>query len=84
MTDRDFYGSTSEPDVDHDVRCRYCHALLAVFVGRPWRFRCRKCKAVTQSPDAEAYVRSRESSPTNAAGGALSPTLAAPATNRPA
>jgi phage FluMu protein Com len=48
--------------VDENVRCRYCHAKLAEFAGHPYRFRCRKCKAITQSPDAEAYKPSVEAS----------------------
>lgn len=52
-TGRDPYSSPHM--VDENPRCRYCHAKLAVFVGRPWRFRCRKCGAVTQSPDAENF-----------------------------
>ena len=51
---RDPYASPTRI-VDENPRCRYCHAKLALFVGRPWRFRCRKCRAITQSPDAESY-----------------------------
>lgn len=53
MAAPDPYVAPREPHVDVDVRCRYCHAKLAEFCARPYRFRCRKCKAVTQSEDAE-------------------------------
>jgi phage FluMu protein Com len=33
---------------DADVRCWRCDKLLAELVSRPWRIRCRFCKAVNK------------------------------------
>lgn len=52
------YNPPKPTIVDVKPRCRTCHGLLAEFVGRPWRFKCRKCKAITQSDGAEEFARS--------------------------
>ena len=33
---------------ESDVRCWRCDKLLAELVSRPWRIRCRSCKAVNK------------------------------------
>lgn len=33
---------------ENDVRCWRCDKLLAEMVSRPWRIRCRACKAINK------------------------------------
>ena len=52
MTERDAYGRGAA--TDRAVRCWRCNKLLALYVTRPWRIACGRCKAICQAGDTLA------------------------------
>jgi phage FluMu protein Com len=41
------------PVVDREPRCWRCNKKLAIFLSRPWRIECVRCKATNASPQAD-------------------------------
>lgn len=51
-----FYRSaTREPVTDTEPRCWRCGKMLAYFVTRPWRLKCRYCRSISAYRPEDPY-----------------------------